>query len=113
MRYIGENIRRDSLVKNYIFRAVGAFNIFFAIIGLGALALQSWAFSLFPPEVTGGQGDPVKLAFRIGQLSAIGLLRPTADAVTRKADKTLRLSVRGGDCVPPSHETLLAMDFFT
>jgi len=78
MRYIGENIRRDSLVKNYIFRAVGAFNIFFAIIGLGALALQSWAFSLFPPEVTGGQGDPVKLAFRIGQLSAIVLLPPLA-----------------------------------
>lgn len=64
----------DSLAKDYIFRAVGAFNIVFAIIGLGALALQSWAFSLFPPEVTGGQGDVVKLAFRIGQLSAIVFL---------------------------------------
>jgi len=65
---------RDYLEKNYIFRVVGAFNIFFAIIGLGAFALQSWAFSLFPPEVTGGQGDPVKLAFRIGQFSSIVLL---------------------------------------
>jgi hypothetical protein len=74
MRHIGENMTRDYLEKNYIFRVVGAFNIFFAIIGLGALALQSWAFSLFPSEVTGGPGDPVKLAFRIGQLSSIVLL---------------------------------------
>ena len=74
MQYISENMTRDSLAKNYIFRAVGTFNIFFAIIGLGALALQSWAFSLFPPEVTGGPGDPIKLAFRIGQLSSIVLL---------------------------------------
>jgi len=74
MRYIGENMTRDSLAKNYIFRAVGVFNILFAIIGLGALTLQSWAFSLFPSEVTGGPGDPVKLAFRIGQLSSIVFL---------------------------------------
>jgi hypothetical protein len=74
MQYISENKTRDLLPKNYIFRAVGAFNIFFAIIGLGALALQSWAFSLFPSEVTGGPGEPVKLAFRIGQVSSIVLL---------------------------------------
>jgi hypothetical protein len=65
-------------MRTYIFRGVGALNLLFATLGLGALALQSWAFSLFPSEVAGADGDSVRLAFRISQLSSLALLPPLA-----------------------------------
>jgi hypothetical protein len=61
-------------MKTYTFRLIGLLNISFAALGLGALALQSWAFSLYPPEVTGSEGTPVRLAFRTAQLCSIVLL---------------------------------------
>ena len=61
-------------IRTYLFRGLGVLNLFFATLGLSALALQSWAFSLFPSEVTGGEGDTVRLAFRIAQFSSIVLL---------------------------------------
>lgn len=61
-------------MRIYIFRGVGVLNVSFATLGLGALALQSWAFSLFPSEVIGPEGSPVRLAFRTAQFCSIVLL---------------------------------------
>jgi hypothetical protein len=77
----------ESTLRIYIFRGVGVLNILFAIIGLGALALQSWAFSLFPSSVTGAEGDSVRLAFRIAQLSSVALF----PAIAYSGAKLLRL----------------------
>lgn len=75
-------------MRTYIFRGLGVLNVSFATLGLGALALQSWAFSLYPSEVTGPQGDPVRLAFRTAQFSSIVLL----PALAYCGAKLLRLS---------------------
>jgi hypothetical protein len=76
-----------SALRIYIFRTIGVLNIIFATIGFGALALQSWAFSLFPSAVTGAEGDSVRLAFRIAQFSSIVLF----PAIAYLGAKLLRL----------------------
>jgi hypothetical protein len=79
-----------STLRIYIFRGVGVLNILFAIIGLGALALQSWAFSLLPSSVTGAEGDSVRLAFRIAQFSSVAFF----PAIAYSGAKLLRLKTK-------------------
>jgi hypothetical protein len=74
-------------MRTYLFRGVGVLNIFFATVGVGALALQSWAFGLFPSEVTGG----VRLAFRTAQFSSIVLLPAMAYLGARLLRSSTRL----------------------
>lgn len=63
-----------------VVRIVGALNLFLSIVGLGALAFQTWAFSLFPPEVVGEKGTSFPVAFRTMQWGALLLLIPLAYA---------------------------------
>lgn len=67
------NIPRESKMRTFIFRGLGVLNLSFAILGLGALALQSWAFSLYPSDVVGPAGSPVRVAFRTAQFCSIVL----------------------------------------
>lgn len=80
-------------MRTYIFRGLGGFNLLFATLGLGALALQSWAFSLFPSEVTGAEGSLLRLAFRTAQFFSIVLLLPMAYCGTQLLRRNAKLIV--------------------